>query len=216
MTEDKLPTEYYVIGADLSLNRPGFIVMKIHNKDIDVKKIDCVDNKSKPNKKPRGQTLTEIAQKMRQLVELVPKDTPFYLVREKSINNASFGRRSGTAARTGISEVCGVVDLIAWEHEKEWDEIYPVTIKKLVAGSGKALKEAVAAALPDFIGKQEYHNDDESDAAAVAVAWLIQHNVKEIKDVPSKSDEPEGRSKQNNAEQNNRKIRKGAKGTVSE
>ena len=95
------------------------------------------------------------------------------LVREASVNNASFGRRSGTAARTGISEAVGVSDLIAWEFQKEWTEIYPVTVKKQITGNGKSDKEEVAKSLTRYMGEWEYACDDESDAAAVAVAYLL-------------------------------------------
>ena len=64
----------------------------------------------------------------------------------------------------------------------EWNSIYPVTIKKLIAGSGKAEKSEVAEALERYIGKQEYKCDDESDAAAVAIAWLIQQGQIESKE----------------------------------
>ena len=172
--EVSLPDEYSVLGADLSLNRPGFCLIKMKKNKIHVERLDCVDNKSKPNKKPRGQTLTEIAEKLEELLRV---EGDLFLVREKSINNAGFGKRSGTAARTGVSEVVGVTDYIAWKKQKQWDEIYPVSIKKLITGSGKADKEAVAAAVKKYLGELEFENDDESDAAAVAVAWLIKNNV---------------------------------------
>ena len=66
---------------------------------------------------------------------------------------------------------------------QEWFEIYPVTVKRLVAGSGKAEKKDVADALLKYVGEQEYLNDDESDATAVAVAWLIQnHQIQEAQE----------------------------------
>ena len=64
---------------------------------------------------------------------------------------------------------------------KEWYSIYPVTIKKLITGNGRAMKEEVAECLEKYIGKQDYKCDDESDAAAVAISWLIQQGqIKEI------------------------------------
>ena len=74
-----------------------------------------------------------------------------------------------------LSKVVGLMDWVLWQqHKTEWQSIYPVTVKKLVTGSGKATKEEVADALHFYIGKQDYKCDDESDAAAVAIAWLIQ------------------------------------------
>ena len=169
-----LPEHFLVLGADLSLNRPGFAVIEYNKGKVDLIRMSCVDNKSKPNKKPRGHTLTEIADHFTVLMEDLNKtDLPLYLVRERAINNASFGKRSGTAARTGVSEVVGVVDYMAWIYQKQWEELFPISIKKLITGNGKADKTAVAVALKNYIGEHEYQFDDMSDAAAVAVAWLI-------------------------------------------
>ena len=73
-----------------------------------------------------------------------------------------------------MSKVVGIMDWMGYWSNKEWYSIYPVTVKKLITGSGKAEKFEVADALEYYIGKQCYKCDDESDAAAVAIAWLIQ------------------------------------------
>lgn len=168
------PPEYIVIGADLSLNRPGFAILHIKNDKIEDVKTCCVDNKTVFTNKSRGQKLTEIADKLK---ELLVSDLPMYLIREKAINNSSFGTRSGTAARTGISEVVGVVDYISWQFKKEWAEMYPTTIKKYITGYGRSVKAEVASHLTSYVGEIEYENDDESDAVAVAVAWLIANSI---------------------------------------
>ena len=173
-----LPSSYTLIAADLSLKRPGFCVLKIEEKDgcpaISDFYLASVDNKTKT--KPRGQLLDEIAKAFLNLLER--SQTPVFLVREQSVNNCGGNIvRSGTAARTGISSVVGVMDLIAWQHAHlSWEEFYPVTIKKLLTGYGKAEKKQVANALSAYLGDHTYKNDDESDAAAVAVAWLINHD----------------------------------------
>ena len=81
------------------------------------------------------------------------------------------------------------MDLLSWEKDHlVWEEFYPTTIKKTLTGSGKAEKSQVADALKEYLGQQNYKNDDESDAAAVAVVWLIHHNqIKQIiqEDTPS-------------------------------
>ena len=46
-------------------------------------------------------------------------------------------------------------------------------MKKLLTGSGKASKEEVAEALESYVDCQTYESDDESDALAVGIAWLI-------------------------------------------
>ena len=67
----------------------------------------------------------------------------------------------------------GVSDLYAWSVGKSFAEVSPTEVKALLVGKGSASKEEVAAALTYYVGKQEYHFDDESDAVAVAIAWLI-------------------------------------------
>ena len=178
-----LPQKYSLLAADLSLRRPGFCLMAINRElenPIDSIRLFSLDNKTAKDK-PRGQMLTEIANCLHAILH--EADRPVYLVREKSINNC-LGRmaHSGSAARSGISEVVGVTDYIAWiDIQKEWDELYPVSIKKQITGSGKAEKETVAKAVSAYIGEQSFKNDDESDAAAVALAWLIAENqIKQI------------------------------------
>jgi len=74
-----------------------------------------------------------------------------------------------------LHKVVGVADLYGWGFGgRIFDEIHPKTIKKLVADDQLAEKDAVAAALPQFVGEREYACDDESDAVAVGIAWLLQ------------------------------------------
>lgn len=174
----EIPSKYTLIAADLSLKRPGFCMIHIEEKDgsptISDFHLSSVDNKNKI--KPRGQLLEEIATAFSLLLNAA-KDQIF-LVREQSINNCG-GKmaHSSTAARTGVSSVVGVMDLVAWQHAHlNWEEYYPLSIKKLLTGSGKAEKQTVAAALSAYLGERDYKNDDESDAAAAAVAWLVNHN----------------------------------------
>lgn len=77
-----------------------------------------------------------------------------------------------------LSKVVGIADLVAWQQScTAFYEIAPTTVKKLLTGSGKAEKEAVAAALERFLDIQVYKTNDESDAAAVGVTWLLQNNL---------------------------------------
>lgn len=177
LDEPSLPDEYTLIAADLSLKRPGFC--KMHIKTIDdqphINHVELVSVDNKTKTKPRGQLLTEIRDA---LLKLCQNTLPIYFVREKSVNNyGGKAARSGSAAISGISEVVGIADLVAWTQcNQEWSEIYPVSIKKIVTGNGKADKTEVANALVRYLPDAAYRNDDESDAAAVAVAWLITHN----------------------------------------
>lgn len=166
-SEITFPPRYIVIGADLSLKRPGFAVVTVKETNgkatiVDTK-VSSVNNKN-DRKKTHGELLNDI------LLHFSPlsKTEGAFFVREKAIMDRKL------PSERDLSKVVGITDWILWKEEKEWFEIYPVTIKKWIAGSGRADKQQVADALPYYVGNIEYHNDDESDAVAVAVAWLIQ------------------------------------------
>lgn len=77
-----------------------------------------------------------------------------------------------------LHKVVGVADLYAWGlGGREFLEIHPKTIKKLVANDQLAEKDVVASALAQFVGEREYACDDESDAVAVGVAWLLEQGM---------------------------------------
>ena len=104
-----------------------------------------------------------------QMASLAPNIDVF--VREKAFSR--FARETQT-----LNKVVGISDLIAWKQSHaEFHEIAPTTIKKLLTGSGRSEKDVVAAALERYLGYQIYKTDDESDAAAVGVAWLIQEKL---------------------------------------
>jgi len=84
----------------------------------------------------------------------------------------------GRSAKTiqTLHKVVGLSDLYAWAFgHRVFDEVHPITIKKIVTGSREADKEQVAKALPQYVGDLEYGSDDESDAVACGIAWLIQN-----------------------------------------
>ena len=69
--------------------------------------------------------------------------------------------------------------MFAMEFGKEFIEYAPSTIKKTLTGSGKAGKDKVAAAVTEFTGIDHFEYDDESDACAVGITWLLK-NVYQI------------------------------------
>ena len=200
-----LPQYYTLIAADLSLKRPGFCVLNVEQKEdgafIEEMILWSVDNKTKT--KPRGQLLKEIASTFATL--LASAKHPIFLVREQCINNCGgkFGA-SSTAARTGISAVVGVMDLMSWSHgELVWHEYYPLTIKKLLTGNGKADKTEVANSVMQYFKGATFKNDDESDAAAVAIAWLIKNG--QIKQI-TQEDTPSERTEESNCPSDGRSV----------
>jgi crossover junction endodeoxyribonuclease RuvC len=159
------PETYKVLGADLSLKQPGFCILSIDNGLITDVKLYSVNNKQ-DKKKSHGQLLDEIGSKFK---EIFPVNCDTFIVRENEIMKVK------VPSERSLSKVVGLMDWLAWAlFGKEWYSIYPVTVKKLVTGNGRAEKTDVAKCLDNYIGKQTYKCDDESDAAAVAIAWLIQ------------------------------------------
>lgn len=94
------------------------------------------------------------------------------IVREQALDKQG-GPRNSRVIEV-LHKVVGVSDLYAWGlGGRIFEEVHPKTIKKLVANDQLAEKEAVASALAQFVGEREYECDDESDAVAVGVAWLL-------------------------------------------
>lgn len=183
------PSVYHVVGGDISLKRPGFCVLTVeHNENGEASiinvKTTCVDNK-KDQTKPKGQILNEL---LKALAFFIPDEeagnaVTFY-VREKYISSHN------STYESSIYEAVGITDWFLWGLGKTWEEIYPVTIKKLITGNGHADKAEVAAALEAYVGEREYATDDESDAVAVAIAWLIQQG--QLKPPAPKEEESDG------------------------
>lgn len=161
----EFPAHFIVVAADLSLRCPGFCVLEIKNGAVYRIETSFVNNKTAH--KEHGEILNEIYQAMP-----IPYDSliPVYYVREHMFNSR------GAQSEIALFKVVGVMDLGLWRYDKmSWYEIYPVTVRKLVTGSTTSDKRKVAESLTQFIGTNEYTVDDESDAAAVAVAFLLQN-----------------------------------------
>lgn len=77
----------------------------------------------------------------------------------------------------GQAKMAGMADWFLWRVREEWHEITANAIKKYITGDGNAEKADVAAALEQYLGPHTYACDDESDAAAVAIAFLMSHKL---------------------------------------
>ena len=111
------------------------------------------------------------------------------LVREQALDKQA-GARSSRVIEV-LHKVVGIADLYAWSLAgTQFDEINPRTVKKLVTDDADADKDKVASSLAQFVGeKVTYDCDDESDAVAVGIAWLIQHG--KIASPYQKEEQPE-------------------------
>lgn len=170
----EFPSSFFLVSGDISLRRPGFAILKYENNSVELVETICVNNKTK--NKPKGEMLNDIKEAIESILYKISSDNVFFC-REKYISAHNSQNESTIFKAVGIS------DWIVWKfkEDKEWNDIYPVTVKKLVTGNGKATKEEVAEALKTYVGEHEYEFDDESDATAVGVAFLIQNNLIEVK-----------------------------------
>lgn len=168
----EFPSSYRIVAADQSLKRPGFfkcLVTKTDNSLI-FSELDAINVDNKKATKPHGQILDEIHRTMLEFFPDESDNTPIYYIREK----LTLG--SMPMAMLGMAKVHGLTDLYLWTKERTWQELPPMTVKKVLTGKGKAEKSEVAEALKAYLGNFSFSCDDESDAAAVAIAWLIQQN----------------------------------------
>ena len=98
------------------------------------------------------------------------------IVREQALDKQG-GPRNSRVIEV-LHKVVGVADLYAWGlGGRVFEEVHPKTVKKLVANDQLAEKDVVAAALTQFVGEREYECDDESDAVAVGIAWLLREGM---------------------------------------
>jgi crossover junction endodeoxyribonuclease RuvC len=120
-----------------------------------------------------GKSNTPIAARLHQLHinlrEVIAKYRPDVL----AIESAFFGDNAQSALRIG--EARGVVLMMAAEFDMAVDEIPPATVKRRIAGNGRATKEQVYLMTLQHLGCSEFKpsSEDESDAVAIALCYLL-------------------------------------------
>lgn len=120
----------------------------------------------------------------------VVSDIDFFI-----IENYSYGS-VGYLADAG--ELVGMMKAYMWAHKKPFDMIAPMTVKKLVGGSGLSSKEQVAESLKDHLSNYKdvkFNNLDESDATAIAVAYIktLQNESRKSNEVPDRNPKETGK-----------------------
>lgn len=172
MTNSHNGFKHVTLAMDLSLNGPGFAVIAVEptsNKPIilDVRSLVLTRHKAHG---PKLQATTEL------LRNLLTTYKPQHLVREKG-----FSRFPATTQ--SLFKVVGATELTAYNEGYEViTEIAPTSVKKAVTGNGKASKEDVASAVVKHLQIEDvdyFANDDETDAAAVGLAYL--KSIKAVK-----------------------------------
>jgi crossover junction endodeoxyribonuclease RuvC len=158
-----------ILAMDLSLNCPGFAVLKVEGKKVSLVTKCIVDNEKDPEtpkdkRKVVGRKLQNTA---RTIQYLIKEHNPDYIVRER-------GFSFHNAVTQALFRVVGIADLIVYDAtQKEISEIAPKEVKKMITGNGSASKEDVARCVEKYVGYQLYHTQDESDAVAVGLSFAI-------------------------------------------
>lgn len=158
--------DFDIVSCDLSMQCPGFAILhyEASARSVTIKRKDQVDNIGVKNK-PHGKILNEIGSK---LSDFLAGNTIKVVVRERAFS------RFNAEVQT-INKVVGVAEMITYHIlEAKFQELTPASVKKNVTGSGRASKEEVAEAVENYFDEPiTWASDNESDAVAVGIAWLV-------------------------------------------
>lgn len=173
-----------VLGIDPSINSCGLALVEIV--DIKEAKFRLVDKTSLINKvaypnrweKKEG-TLDLFAFYLESKIPMIAFSV---------IENYSYG---SVGYLSDAGELVGLLKHHLWSNKINHDVIAPSTVKRIVGGSGLAKKDQVAAQLHKFLVNYndfEFNNFDETDAIAVAIAYIIDtHTKNDITSKPGKN-----------------------------
>ncbi|GIQ63669.1 hypothetical protein PACILC2_22370 [Paenibacillus cisolokensis] len=158
-------TEIYA-GLDLSLTSPGFAAVSVKNRKPTLVAVTHAKTSANMTDAQRRAVVKSTA------LLFANKYGPFDgIVREDFTSG-----RNKRATQTIYSAWAAVEDGLAALGYDITAHITPTTVKKTIGGSGSADKADVAAGVRRILGlaaDYRFATDDESDAAAVVLAWLI-------------------------------------------
>jgi crossover junction endodeoxyribonuclease RuvC len=161
-----MPKNNTYLGLDLSMSSAGIAVVKVVKKKPEL--VVATQVKTKPSES-HGWRLYAISKRLREVHEDLG---PFAaVVRERGFTRFA-------AATQAIFKVVGVSDLLFREYEIP--EITPTTVKKHIAGHGKASKEEVEQGVRKILGlpdSYKFESDDASDAVAVILTYLAREGI---------------------------------------
>lgn len=164
-----------ILAMDLSMSFPAYAIIDIVNGKALVRDVRYTDNKSKnANKLSHAERLSRIAKDISQIFKDYPDIDA--VVREKGFN------RYANVTQV-LFRVVGISDLKVFEGSgiTKIDEIAPTSVKRLIAGDGKASKDEVAEGVREHLvplqKNMEFYTDDCSDAIAVGISWMIKKGL---------------------------------------
>ncbi|WP_053070356.1 crossover junction endodeoxyribonuclease RuvC [Alkalihalobacillus pseudalcaliphilus] len=160
-----------VLALDLS-TKPGFAVLDAKKLKSGVKLtlVHCSSAKTSTDH-PDAQRYAYLAAK---LTAIIHEYGPFDVVTREHFTKG----RNKRATQT-IFGVWGTADVALGQYGyviEPANEIPPSEVKKAATGSGTASKEEVEIGVRKWLGLSDdyvFETDDESDAVAVGLAWLI-------------------------------------------
>ena len=151
-----------ILALDISLSATGWAIVKVTG---GLTTLVCCNEIKTNAKQTHGQRLRVI----RKTLETIHKSNPFdILVREKGFSR--FPRET-----QALFKVHGVAEEYFTDFKVQ--EYAPATIKKVIAGTGKASKDEVEAGVRRILDLPEefiFVSDNASDAVAVALTYIIE------------------------------------------
>ena len=153
------------LGLDLSLSSPGFAVIEVRNRRPRLIAAMHVKTKSSESRVERCAQIAD------ELAVFIRAHRPFdAIIREDFVS-----KNPGT--QKAVYAVWHTVD---WTLDRfgyaVTADVNQGTVKRILTGEGKAEKGDVEAAVKRLLRLKDdfkFGSDDESDACAVAMAWLI-------------------------------------------
>lgn len=162
-----------ILAMDLSLNLPAMAVLEIRDGRPWIVDTYYVDNKKK-TKATTAEKLANIADTLATISETHTDIT--HIVREKGFSR--FANTTQLLFRVvGVSDLAGVKLFSC----RDIEELTPTTVKRFVAGNGKADKEEVEDGVRELLAPEQkdykFYSDDVSDAVAVGLAYYIKKGL---------------------------------------
>ena len=160
-----------ILGIDPGTATTGFGFITLNKKKICVENFGLIETDKDGSP---GARLINIHKELRSLLEEFKPDV-------MAMERLFFAANAKTAMRVGQAQ--GVMLMAAAKSKIEVVEIAPGTIKKMIAGNGRADKKAVQKALRKVLGakvrsqaRKRTHFDNAADALAVALCYAYTYS----------------------------------------
>lgn len=160
------------IGIDQGIANCGYAVVELkHNDELHILESGTIKTTSKQELSKRIETIynTVIHLSKQYNVNILGCEKLFFSPKQKSATNAKGRNKSASIVYTNMAT--GVLYLIAGEQDLHIKEFVPGTVKKYVAGHGRASKEEVEKAVISLVENlnKEISSEHEGDSIAIGI-----------------------------------------------